>query len=389
MFPVPRIIRCTVRLATKGSLMQSGARQRTKATITITNRETFQKLKINVVVNGYASKEFVASETNLDLSPKQTKTKTGYKFTARSNTITVGVPDGASVHYSVSDDNIVKAAWIRKWKGNTTKLKLTGHARGTATVTLTNSKTKQKVKINVKVGGYGIIPKLLDVAKKQRNSGGVREYYQLNRIKLGNATGSMATIDKKCSLRIWTIDKNEGDDVAVNAPALFWRTPVKIKSGNSKTVCFGDKVLLNKKGKYLDEDDEYWEDTYWKKIAFTIKVGKNYKTIYVDSFGMVTEVRNGRAFEKEDPVLNATVESVFLSKGASSIIGVNAPYDATVFFNESYNESDSDIVKAKWLDTSTLGDLDLAITGNNKGTMTMMIWCDKCKDTIRIPVTVN
>lgn len=270
-----------------------------KSTITITNSATYESIKIHVVVNGYDSKDFRASKTKLNLTAKKAKVSGGLKYTAGSQTITVGLPDGAGWKCASSDDSIASTTWDEKYIGNTIKIKVTGHRNGKATLTFTNTKTKKKVKVQVTVGGaYGLGFKWGSPEKKQGKSGN----YWLDNFSLVNGTGKLVTLDKNCAFRCWAINPNFEDDydawlddedgildkpeyyTAENEAATIRGMPITIKKGACK------KVYIGENNYDYDKDT----DGVWEKGILTVKVDKSYKTIYVDDFGMVTKVLNGR-----------------------------------------------------------------------------------------------
>jgi len=277
-----------------------------KSTITIWNDATYETIKIRVVVKGYNSKDFKASKTKLNLSSKKKKVAGGYKYSVKSQTITVAAPDQAeNVYWKSSDYSIADAKWSGKWNGNTTKLTIRGHRPGKATITLTNTKTKKKIKIKVTVNGYGVgIAWKSPVKKRYTKADGSTGYYAVNNFKLINKTGETLKIDKKCALRIWALNPNydeeyndwlySDDEYAEepskysyeNSPAKIRGVPLTVKNGKSKVVYVGENDYL--------EGSEVDIDGIVDKVALTIKVGNSYKTIYADGYGMVTKVLNGR-----------------------------------------------------------------------------------------------
>ncbi len=283
---------------------------RGKATITITNSATYETIKIRVVVNGYNSKDFKASSTKLNLKQKKKKVSGGYKFSAPSKTIIVATPDGADVRWDSSDTTVADAEWADKWVGNTIKLKIMGHRPGKATLTLNNSKTKKKLKIRVTVGGGYNLGFEWGAAKRNGN-------YLLNNFILTNKTKQVVKLDKNCAFRCWTVNANydeeyeewleyyefsddEVDDtldepsyyINVNQPATIRGVPVTIKKNAKKRVYIGEKIYSDN-----TSGNEGTSDVLWDKGVFTAKIGKSYKTIYVDGYGMVTKVLNGRKIQ--------------------------------------------------------------------------------------------
>lgn len=281
-----------------------------KSTITIWNSATYETVKIRVVVKDYNSKDFNASETNLDLSPKRKKVSNGYKYSARSKSIVVAAPDQVAygksyVFWKSSDQSIADAEWSGKWNGNTTKLKIKGHRSGKATITLTNSYTKKKIRIKVTVDGYGLgLVWKSPVKKKYTKADGSTGYYAVDNFKLVNKTGKTLKIDKKCALRIWALNPNYDEEYDewlysddenapepskysyVNWPERIRGVPLTIRNGKSKVIYVGENGYL--------EGNKVEIDGITDQVALTVKVGKSYKTVYADGYGMVTRVLNGR-----------------------------------------------------------------------------------------------
>lgn len=263
---------------------------RGKSTITITNSATYETIRIRVVVKGYNSTDFKASKTKLNLNPKKKKVSGGYKYVPGKQTITVAIPDQAeNVYYKSSDYSIADAEWSGKWNGNTTKLTIVGHRPGKATITLTNTKTKKKIKIKVTVSnGYELGFKWGNPQKmKYTKEDGTTDYYWLNNFSLINNTGNTVKLDKRCSVRYWSINQNYDEEyyyVDENQQASIRGVPITIKKGQKKKVYIGERVFNYDKS----------SDGIWERGIFTVKIGKTYKTIYVDGYGMVTRVLKGR-----------------------------------------------------------------------------------------------
>lgn len=235
------------------------------------------------------STTFKASKTKLNLTPKKKKIANGYKYVTKKKTITVTVPRGATVYFKSSNYAVASAKWAKKWKKNTIKLTVYGHARGKAVITLTNSKTKKKVKIKVTVGGYNLGFRWEDAAEKRYiKPDGTNGYYCLNNVKVTNKTGKKVQFTKKSVFKVWTVD-SDGDYVNRGDSETIRGVPITIGKGKSKRLYLGDK-------EYPDANGKYGETTYWYKGCFTVKIGSSYKTVYVNEYGMVTKVRNGRDF---------------------------------------------------------------------------------------------
>ena len=270
-----------------------------KATITITNAATYETIKINIVVNGYDYKDFLASKTSLDLSPKQKKVSGGYKYTEKSESVVVAFPDGTSGSWKSSNPSIATAKWSNKWVGNTIKLTITGHAQGSATITLDNKKTKKKVKIKVVVGGSGLQFDWGNEEKKTyTKSDGSAGRYWIDNFTLTNKTGKKITFDKNCSFRVWAVnpnydeeydewlDSDEDDDM-----------PVYRTWNNEEMAIRGVPISIAKNAKkkiYIGENRNYRDTSSWEKGIFTVRVGSAYKTVYVNKYGAVTKILNGR-----------------------------------------------------------------------------------------------
>lgn len=66
---------------------------------------------------------------------------------------------------------------------------------------------------------------------------------------------------------------------------------------NRRVAVRGVPITISKNAKkrvYIGEKQSEIDDSYWNKGILTVKVEKAYRTIYVNSYGMVTKVLNGK-----------------------------------------------------------------------------------------------